>query len=157
MFFRKKEQYSKPNTPQFNKSDDKINIGSNDIKSENKISTISENLQITGTLYSTGKISFNGRLKGSLESKSLYVGKNGWLDGKVEADEAVILGRIKGTLKGNKVRLASSSRIEGDTYHQVIAIEDGAIYEGSIKRIKIANYRPQFSDLKHPSNHHQGN
>ena len=59
-------------------------------------------------------------------------------DGKVEADEAVILGRIKGTLKGNKVRLAASSRIEGDTYHQVIAIEDGAIYEGSIKRIKTS-------------------
>ena len=82
------------------------------------------------------KISVNGTCKGSLESKSWYVGKNGFIDGKVEADEAVVLGRIKGTLKGNKVRLAASSRIEGDTFHQVIAIEDGAIYEGSIKRIK---------------------
>ena len=137
MFFRKKKSnVQNPTTSQFNKSDYKINVGSNDIKSENKISTISENLQITGTLYSTGKISFNGSIKGSLESKSLYVGENGFIDGKVEADEAVILGRIKGTLKGNKVRLAASSRIEGDTYHQVIAIEDGAIYEGSIKRIK---------------------
>ena len=137
MFFRKnKNNIQNPNTPQINKGDNKTNVGSSDIKSESKISTISENLQITGTLYSTGKISFNGSIKGSLESKSLYVGKNGFVDGKVEADEAVILGRIKGTLKGNKVRLASSSRIEGDTYHQVIAIEDGAIYEGSIKRIK---------------------
>ena len=81
-------------------------------------------------------------MKGSLESKSLYVGKNGFIDGKVEADEAVILGRIKGTLKGNKVRLASSSRIEGDTYHQVIAIEDGAIYEVQLSELKIVNYRP---------------
>ena len=121
---------------ELNKSDKKINVQSSEIKSENKISTISENLHITGTLHSNGKISFNGSIKGSLESKSLYVGKNGFVDGKVEADEAVILGRVKGTLKGNKVRLASSSRIEGDTYHQVIAIEDGAIYEGSIKRIK---------------------
>ena len=88
------------------------------------------------TVFSSGKISFNGSIKGTLESKSLYVGENGFIDGKVEADEAVILGRIKGTLKGNKVRLAASSRIEGDTYHQVIAIEDGAIYEGSIQRIK---------------------
>ena len=138
MFFRKnkKNNIQNPNISELNKSDNKINLQSSEIKSENKISTISENLQITGTLYSTGKISFNGWIKGSLESKSLYVGKNGFIDGKVEADEAVILGRIKGTLKGNKVRLASSSRIEGDTYHQVIAIEDGAIYEGSIKRIK---------------------
>ena len=138
MFFRKnkKNNIQNPNNSGFNKSDNKINLESSEIKSENKISTISENLHITGTLYSKGKISFNGSIKGSLESNSLYVGKNGFIDGKVEADEAVILGRIKGTLKGNKVRLASSSRIEGDTYHQVIAIEDGAIYEGSIKRIK---------------------
>ncbi len=138
MFFRKnkKNNIQYPNNSELNKSDNKINLESSEIKSENKISTISENLHITGTLYSKGKISFNGSIKGSLESNSLYVGKNGFIDGKVEADEAVILGRIKGTLKGNKVRLASSSRIEGDTYHQVIAIEDGAIYEGSIKRIK---------------------
>ena len=137
MFFRKnkKNNIQNPNSSELNKSDNKINLESSEIKSENKISTISENLHITGTLYSKGKISFNGSLKGSLESNSLYVGNNGFIDGKVEADEAVILGRIKGTLKGNKVRLASSSRIEGDTYHQVIAIEDGAIYEGSIKRI----------------------
>ena len=138
MFFRKnkKNNIQNPTTSELNKSDKKINVQTSEIKSENKISTISENLHITGTLYSNGKISFNGSIKGSLESKSLYVGKNGFVDGKVEADEAVILGRVKGTLRGNKVRLASSSRIEGDTYHQVIAIEDGAIYEGSIKRIK---------------------
>ena len=138
MFFRKnkKNNSQNPTNYKINKSDSKINLQSSEIKTENKISTISENLHITGTLYSKGKISFNGSIKGSLESNSLYVGKNGFIDGKVEADEAVILGRIKGTLKGNKVRLASSSRIEGDTYHQVIAIEDGAIYEGSIKRIK---------------------
>ena len=138
MFFRKNKKNNIQNSTnsEFNKSDNKIDLHSSEIKSENKISTISENLHITGTLYSKGKISFNGSIKGSLESNSLYVGKNGFIDGKVEADEAVILGRIKGTLKGNKVRLASSSRIEGDTYHQVIAIEDGAIYEGSIKRIK---------------------
>ena len=138
MFFRKnkKNNIQNPDTSKLNKIDKKINVQTSDLKSENKISTISENLHITGTLYSNGKISFNGSIKGSLESKSLYVGKNGFVDGKVEADEAVILGRVKGTLKGNKVRLASSSRIEGDTYHQVIAIEDGAIYEGSIKRIK---------------------
>ena len=138
MFFRKnkKNNIQNPTNGKINKSDNKFNLQSSEIKPENKISTISENLHITGTLYSKGKISFNGSIKGSLESKSLYVGHNGFIDGKVEADEAVILGRIKGTLKGNKVRLASSSRIEGDTYHQVIAIEDGAIYEGSIKRIK---------------------
>jgi cytoskeletal protein CcmA (bactofilin family) len=139
MFFRKnKQKKSNFQSPVNPEHEDKNNIGvpSDNIKLESKISNISKNLHIIGTVFSSGKISFNGSIKGTLETKSLYVGENGFIDGKVEADEAVILGRIKGTLKGNKVRLASSSRIEGDTYHQVIAIEDGAIYEGSIQRIK---------------------
>tara|TARA_B100001057_G_scaffold231429_1_gene231696 strand:- start:358 stop:783 length:426 start_codon:yes stop_codon:yes gene_type:complete len=139
MFFRKnkpkKSNFSNPVIPKHGDTKN-IVVPSDNIKPESKISNVSENLHITGTVFSSGKISFNGSIKGTLESKSLYVGENGFIDGRVEADEAVILGRIKGTLKGNKVRLAASSRIEGDTYHQVIAIEDGAIYEGSIKRIK---------------------
>ena len=139
MFFRKNKQkknkFQKSVIPEHEETKN-THVPSDDIKPESKISNVSENLHIIGTVFSSGKISFNGSIKGTLESKSLYVGENGFIDGKVEADEAVILGRIKGTLKGNKVRLAASSRIEGDTYHQVIAIEDGAIYEGSIKRIK---------------------
>ena len=141
MFFRKnKQKKSNLQNPVIPEHEDTKNIGvpTDNVKLESKISNVSENLHIIGTVFSSGKISFNGSIKGTLESKSLYVGENGFIDGKVEADEAVILGRIKGTLKGNKVRLAASSRIEGDTYHQVIAIEDGAIYEGSIKRIKTS-------------------
>ena len=140
IFFRKKKTNKtnslNPVVPENIEDTKYTTINSDPIKPESKISNISENLHITGTIFSSGKISFNGSIKGTLESTSLYVGENGFIDGKVQADEAVILGRVKGTLRGNKVRLASSSRIEGDTYHQVIAIEDGAIYEGSIKRIK---------------------
>ena len=101
-----------------------------------EVSTISPGLKVTGSIFSKGKVRFNGVIKGTLEAKSLYVGEEGFIDGKAIADEAVILGKVKGTLKGKKVRLASTSKIEGDTFHEVIAIEDGAIYEGSIKRIK---------------------
>ena len=139
MFFRKnkkkKNNFQNSVTPEHEETEN-IDVPTDNVEIESKISNVSENLHIIGTVFSSGKISFNGSIKGTLESKSLYVGEHGFIDGKVEADEAVILGRIKGTLKGNKVRLAASSRIEGDTYHQVIAIEDGAIYEGSIKRIK---------------------
>ena len=137
IFFKKKKtNILNPNAPKNIEDTEYTPIKSDPIIPESKISNVSENLHITGSVFSSGKISFNGSIKGTLESKSLYVGENGFIDGKVQADEAVILGRVKGTLKGNKVRLAASSRIEGDTYHQVIAIEDGAIYEGSIKRIK---------------------
>ena len=142
MFFRKSkskvpQNIGKLEKPLFqeNTSKNKENSFSKS-DSEPKVSTISQGLEITGSIMSKGKIRFNGLIKGTLEAKSLYVGEEGFIDGKAIADEAVILGNVKGSLRGKKVRLAATSRIEGDTYHEVIAIEDGAIYEGSIKRIK---------------------
>tara|TARA_A100001011_G_scaffold102023_1_gene107508 strand:+ start:664 stop:1095 length:432 start_codon:yes stop_codon:yes gene_type:complete len=142
MFFRKSKPKKSENVEKEVKSPDPKTYlfnDNNDTKKnviEPKVSTISQGLDITGSVVSKGKIRFNGLIKGTLEAKSLYVGEDGFIDGKATADEAVILGNIKGSLKGKKVRLAATSRIEGDTYHEVIAIEDGAIYEGSIKRIK---------------------
>ena len=142
MFFRKSkpknsgnvEETAKSPTPETHLFNDKNDIKKNDV--EPKVSTISQGLDITGSIVSKGKIRFNGLIKGTLQAKSLYVGEDGFIDGKATADEAIILGNVKGSLRGKKVRLAATSRIEGDTYHEVIAIEDGAIYEGSIKRIK---------------------
>jgi len=44
---------------------------------------------------------------------------------------------------GKKVRFGSSARVEGDTFHETIAIEDGAYYEGSIKRYVVNTERPK--------------
>ena len=74
MFFRKNKQkkshFQSPDIPEL---EDKIKIDtpSDNSKSEIKISNVSENLHITGTVFSSGKISFNGSIKGTLEAKSL--------------------------------------------------------------------------------------
>ena len=39
-----------------------------------------------------------------------------------------------GTVRGLKVRLTSSARVEGDIIHKTIAIESGAHFEGSVQR-----------------------
>ena len=54
--------------------------------------------------------------------------------GSVTSEDLVIKGRIIGPVFGKKVRFGSSARVEGDTFHETIAIEHGAYYEGSIKR-----------------------
>ena len=106
----------------------------NNIQNE-KVSNVSEGLEIIGSLITTGKLRFDGVMKGTIEADSLIVGESGFIDGKLKANDAVILGQVKGSVTGKKVRLAATSKIHGDTYHEVIAIEDGATYEGSIKRI----------------------
>ncbi|MEO0745199.1 MAG: polymer-forming cytoskeletal protein, partial [Pseudomonadota bacterium] len=43
-------------------------------------------------------------------------------------------GRIVGRVRGLKVRLTSTARVEGDIIHKTIAIESGAHFEGSVQR-----------------------
>ncbi|MCB1329118.1 MAG: polymer-forming cytoskeletal protein, partial [Maritimibacter sp.] len=42
--------------------------------------------------------------------------------------------RIIGRLRGLKVRLTATARVEGDIVHKTIAIESGAHFEGSVQR-----------------------
>ena len=64
----------------------------------------------------------------------LVIEKSAKVVGSVTSEDLVIKGRIIGPVFGKKVRFGSSARVEGDTFHETIAIEDGAYYEGSIKR-----------------------
>ena len=49
-------------------------------------------------------------------------------------DEVVVNGRVVGRVRGLKVRLSASARVEGDIIHKTIAIESGAHFEGSVQR-----------------------
>ncbi|MFN3294311.1 MAG: polymer-forming cytoskeletal protein [Gemmobacter sp.] len=48
--------------------------------------------------------------------------------------DIVINGRVIGRVRGLKVRLTSTARVEGDIIHKTIAIESGAHFEGSVQR-----------------------
>ena len=41
---------------------------------------------------------------------------------------------VSGTIKGNRVHLTASARVNGDIIHNSIAIESGAHFEGSIEK-----------------------
>ena len=56
------------------------------------------------------------------------------IKGEVIADDIVINGRIIGRVRGLKVRLTATARVEGDIIHKTIAIESGAHFEGSVQR-----------------------
>ncbi len=54
--------------------------------------------------------------------------------GEIVADDIVVNGRVIGRVRGLKVRLTSTARVEGDIIHKTIAIESGAHFEGSVQR-----------------------
>jgi cytoskeletal protein CcmA (bactofilin family) len=110
-------------------------------------SVLSSDLIITGNVQSSGDIQVEGTIEGDIRAAHLTVGETATVRGEVTADEVVVNGRVVGRLRGLKVRLTSSARVEGDIIHKTIAIESGAHFEGSVQRQEdpVSQGQPRLS------------
>jgi len=97
-------------------------------------SILSSDLTIVGNLKTTGDIQVEGTVEGDIRAHLLTVGEGATIKGEIVADDVVVNGRVVGRLRGLKVRLTSTARVEGDIIHKTIAIESGAHFEGSVQR-----------------------
>jgi len=95
---------------------------------------LSSDLIVTGHMKTTGDIQIEGVVEGDIQAHLLTVGENATVKGEVIADDVVVTGRVVGRVRGIKVRLTSTARVEGDIVHKTIAIESGAHFEGSVQR-----------------------
>ncbi len=97
-------------------------------------SVLSSDLTITGNLVTTGDVQIEGTVEGDIRAHLLTVGESATVKGECVADDVIVNGRVVGCVRGLKVRLTASARVEGDIIHKTIAIESGAHFEGSVKR-----------------------
>src|SRR6056297_2298429 len=103
-------------------------------KAKPPASTLSSDLTVNGNLKTTGDVNVEGTVEGDIRAHLLTIGEGATVRGEVIADDVVINGRIIGRVRGLKVRLTSTARVEGDIIHKTIAIESGAHFEGSVQR-----------------------
>ena len=103
-------------------------------KAKPPASVLSPDLTIQGNVKTTGDIQVEGTVEGDIRAHLLTVGEGATIRGECMADDVVVNGRIVGRVRGLKVRLTSSARVEGDIIHKTIAIESGAHFEGSVQR-----------------------
>ena len=103
-------------------------------KAKPPASILSSDLHVTGNMKTTGDIQVEGTVEGDIRAHLLTVGEGATIKGEVVADDVVVNGRIVGRVRGLKVRLTSTARVEGDIIHKTIAIESGAHFEGSVQR-----------------------
>ena len=61
----------------------------------------------------------------------IIVGQEGGIFGDIKADEVVVRGKVKGTVKAKRVVLQQTAHIEGDIFHEKLSIEDGARFQGA--------------------------
>ncbi len=97
-------------------------------------SIIGEDLTITGNVTSKGEIQIDGEIQGDVQCGSLLLGDKSQINGCVLAEDVVVRGRVLGSIRGLRVTLQAQSHVEGDIYHQSLAIEQGAYFEGKSRR-----------------------
>lgn len=103
-------------------------------KAKPAASVLSSDLTITGNIQTSGDIQVEGTIEGDIHAHLLTVGESATVRGEVVADDVVVNGHVIGRVRGLKVRLTSTARVEGDIIHKTIAIESGAHFEGSVQR-----------------------
>lgn len=113
-------------------------------------SVIGSDLTIMGNLVSRGEVHVEGEIQGDIHGTNVVVGEKAKITGAIIADEIVVRGHVMGSIRGKKVMLQSTSHVEGDVFHQALAIEQGAFFEGKSRRAEDPTAgvaRPEVPDF----------
>ena len=94
---------------------------------------IGKDTVITGTLDVKGALRVDGTVKGKiLCSDCVTVGATGVVEAEIEADSAIIAGRMVGNVvTTEKIELQAKCEMEGDLRTKSLVIEQGAVFCGA--------------------------
>jgi cytoskeletal protein CcmA (bactofilin family) len=96
-------------------------------------SIVDECLTMKGDLESEGDILVKGKVYGNIRCKVLIIDTDALAEGGVEAEEVIIRGNSKGTVKATRVRLEKSASVDSDICHQTFSAEEGARIKGALR------------------------
>ena len=100
-----------------------------------ELSVVEPLLNIKGHLQSGGDLQINGQVDGDVTCVRLTIGRTGTVIGNITADEIVVFGEIKGIIRAARVFLRETARVKSEVFHQELAIEKGAWFEG-VSRVR---------------------
>ena len=101
---------------------------------ESVISIIGPGMKVVGDCHTDGTIREEGTVEGSVNaSKAVVIGKQGVVRGNVVTQDAVISGRVEGTLVAeSRLELQATCHIEGEVRTRRMQLEEGAVLNGTV-------------------------
>jgi cytoskeletal protein CcmA (bactofilin family) len=96
-------------------------------------SFIDASLTIMGDLHSDGDVQLDGRVCGNVSCAQLIVGRDAAITGSIAAEQAIIRGIVTGTIRAGAVILQDTARVESEITYAVLAVDDGATFEGAAR------------------------
>jgi cytoskeletal protein CcmA (bactofilin family) len=107
------------------------------------ISIIGPGMTVVGDLTTDGTVRIEGRVEGSVRAaRIVLIGRDGEVVGDVVTNEAVIAGRIQGTVVAeNRLELQSTAVIEGEIHarSQQLKLDEGARLNGRVRMLDAGN------------------
>jgi cytoskeletal protein CcmA (bactofilin family) len=97
-------------------------------------SFIDASLTVMGDLSSEGDVQLDGRICGNVRCAQLILGRDAAITGSVTAEQAIVRGSITGTIRAYLVILQETARVESEITYALLAIDDGAMFEGAAHR-----------------------
>jgi cytoskeletal protein CcmA (bactofilin family) len=98
------------------------------------ITMIAPSTHIEGEIKGAGEVRIEGTIKGRIDcSATVFIDRNGQVDGEIKGETVVVAGKIKGDIVGSqKLELTPTAEIEGDITSPRILIREGATFEGQV-------------------------
>lgn len=102
---------------------------------ESVISIIGPGMKVIGDCHTDGTVRVEGTVEGSVHAgKAVVIGKQGVVRGNVVTQDAVISGRVEGTLVAeSRLELQATCQIEGEIQTRRMQLEEGAVLNGTVK------------------------
>lgn len=98
------------------------------------ISIIGPGMTIVGDCETEGTIRVEGSVEGSIKAgKAVVIGKHGVVTGDIVTQDALISGRVEGTLvAASRLELQATCRIDGEVQTRRLQLEEGAVLNGNV-------------------------
>ena len=101
---------------------------------ESVISIIGPGMKVVGDCQTDGTVRVEGSVEGSISAgKAVVIGKQGLVTGDIVTQDAVVAGRVQGTLVAeSRLELQATCRIEGEIHTRRMQLEEGAVLNGTV-------------------------
>jgi cytoskeletal protein CcmA (bactofilin family) len=102
--------------------------------SQTSMSYLGQSMKIKGKISSDEYLTVEGQVEGNIDiSKTLTIGKNGYVNGTINADMVKLDGKAEGNITAaNKLEIASSGDFQGTIKSDKLVIEEGATFKGKV-------------------------
>ena len=102
---------------------------------EEKILDVDASMQGTLTFRDPVNLRINGKFEGTLDVKgNLVIAETAIVDAQITGDKITIAGKFKGDISARgRVTIKPQAVVQGDIRTQKLAIEEGAMFEGTSK------------------------